>query len=128
MAIAIFGCVDACGEPVASLTSLPLSLQQLEKFVLRPAGRQRSARPPNISMFPRQLPSVSTSPSAGAPGSSTTGSSSIGFAAVSMQAFGEQLGTPPLASVSHAYCEPSGQDDAPPGSGAHDAQIGRANV
>src|SRR3546814_3616130 len=99
MAIAIFGCVDACGEPVASLTSLPLSLQQLEKFVLRPAGRQRSARPPNISMFPRQLPSVSTSPSAGAPGSSTTGSSSIGFAAVSMQAFGEQLGTPPLASV-----------------------------
>src|SRR3546814_11995293 len=73
-------------------------------------------------MFPRQLPSVSTSPSAGAPGSSTTGSSSIGFAAVSMQAFGEQLGTPPLASVSHAYCEPSGQDDAPPGSGAHDAR------
>src|SRR3546814_7574777 len=91
-------------------------------LVLRPAGRQRSARPPNISMFPRQLPSVSTSPSAGAPGSSTTGSSSIGFAAVSMQAFGEQLGTPPLASVSHAYCEPSGQDDAPPGSGAHDAR------
>src|SRR3546814_1620907 len=39
-----------------------------------------------------------------------------------MQAFGEQLGTPPLASVSHAYCEPSGQDDAPPGSGAHDAR------
>src|SRR3546814_3865137 len=48
-------------------------------LVLRPAGRQRSARPPNISMFPRQLPSVSTSPSAGAPGSSTTGSSSIGY-------------------------------------------------
>src|SRR3546814_13667903 len=73
-------------------------------------------------MFPRQFPSVSTSPSAGAPGSSTTGSSSIGFAAVSMQAFGEQLGTPPLASVSHAYCEPSGQAHAPPGPGAPDAR------
>src|SRR3546814_19217447 len=85
-------------------------------LVLRPAGRQRSARPPNISMFPRQLPSVSTSPSAGAPGSSTTGSSSLGFAAVSMQAFGEQLGTPPPASVPHTYCEPTRPAAAPPGS------------
>jgi hypothetical protein len=38
--------IELTDEPIPSFTILPLSLQQYEKVVAMPAGRQRMARPP----------------------------------------------------------------------------------
>lgn len=102
LATAILVEMEVIEPPMPSLTILPRSLQQLEKVVLSPGGRQRIARPEKISILPRHAPAVSTSPSAGTPGSSVTGSSSIGVATGSVQALGEHVGVPPLAGAVQA--------------------------
>src|SRR3546814_3341057 len=52
LATAILVPIDAMDDPIPSFTILPLFLQQLEKVVESPAGRQRTPRPEKISIVP----------------------------------------------------------------------------